>query len=78
MADEPAIADTPTQIEKAFAWLVDHSDGVVGLNINGSVMPWEEVLHKYVPYWSGGFADHELDRELYGEPISDGEDDDDA
>lgn len=71
MADETAKVNVPTEVEKAFAWLVDHSDGVVGLRADGAMMPWEEVLNKYVPYWSGGYADHELDRELFGEPEAD-------
>lgn len=54
--------DEPTDIEKALAWLIDHSEGVVGLRADGEVMPWNEVVHRYLPWWSGEFADKELRR----------------
>lgn len=56
-------ASSPTPIEKALAWLIDHSDGVVGLKADGTLMPWEEVLHLYIPWWSAEFSDKELRRE---------------
>ena len=50
----------PTEVERALAWLVDNSDGVVGLKADGSVMPWSDVLACYLPWWSGSSADHEF------------------
>lgn len=31
------------------AWLVENSDGVVGLNLDGSMMPWAQVFKLYAP-----------------------------
>jgi hypothetical protein len=30
-------------------WLTEQTDGVQGLNIDGSIMTWEDVLDKYLP-----------------------------
>ena len=30
-------------------WLIENSDGVVGLRLNGKMMDWEEVISKYLP-----------------------------
>ncbi len=30
-------------------WMMDHSEGVVGLNADGTVMPWEKVRELYMP-----------------------------
>lgn len=67
----------PTDIEKAFAWLVDNSDGVVGLKADGTLTPWAKVLDLYVPWWSARFADKELVREIDGVHPDDEEPDDD-
>lgn len=53
----------PSDAEQALAWLIDNSHGVVGLKMDGSVMPWDEVLALYVPYWSAEGSDKELQRE---------------
>lgn len=62
----------PSDIEKALAWLIDNSEGVKGLRLDGEVMPWDEVLALYVPALSADFAAPELadegrwDRECSG------------
>lgn len=30
-------------------WLMENSEGVVGLRLDGGVMPWAEVREKYLP-----------------------------
>jgi hypothetical protein len=32
-------------------WLMDNSDGVSGLRLDGKVMPWAEVRSLYLPTW---------------------------
>ena len=42
----------PTMLTDAIAqleWLVQNSDGIVGLQADGGVMPWPEVLKLYAP-----------------------------
>lgn len=55
-----AETSAPTDIERALAWLIEHSDGVVGLKMDGSLMSWSDVLACYLPWWSASFADKEL------------------
>ena len=31
------------------AWLLDNSDGVVGLKLDGEMMRWEDVVRRYMP-----------------------------
>ena len=32
-----------------FEWLINNSEGVQGLKLDGTVMPWREVLDLYLP-----------------------------
>lgn len=32
-------------------WLMENSEGVVGLRMDGGVMPWSEVRKLYLPAW---------------------------
>jgi hypothetical protein len=33
-------------------WLIDNSEGVVGLRLNGAVMPWSDVVQLYMPHFT--------------------------
>lgn len=45
-------ATNPSDIERALAWLIDNSVGVVGLKLDGFLMEWDEVVRLYLPWWS--------------------------
>jgi hypothetical protein len=36
-------------IMEEIKWLIQNSRGVTGLNSDGSIMPWSEVIEKYLP-----------------------------
>ena len=55
MISDVAPEGGPTDIEKGLAWLIDNSEGVVGLRLDGQVMPWTDVLAAYLPWWSADF-----------------------
>ena len=38
-------------LEAQFRWLIDNSDGVVGLRLDGGMMPWREVVKLYLPHY---------------------------
>lgn len=43
----------------ALKWLIDNSEGIAGLTVDGSVMPWEQVIDLYLPF----DPSEDLDRE---------------
>lgn len=43
---------TPVGLGEALAWLMANSDGVVGLKLDGTVMPWPEVQKLYLGFAS--------------------------
>ncbi|MDE2107000.1 MAG: hypothetical protein KGL39_57870, partial [Patescibacteria group bacterium] len=39
------------KVSDRLAWLVENTDGIIGLKHNGQVMSWSEVIAKYLPFY---------------------------
>jgi hypothetical protein len=59
-------AKVASDIEQALAWLIDNSDGVAGLRLDGEVMPWDEVVRLYLPWWSAEGVERRLPADVPG------------
>lgn len=49
--------DTHSAAMAEVAWVMANTSGVVGLRMDGQVMPWAEVRKLYMPSWPQGVGE---------------------